>query len=109
MIITSTGYLWLFVSIILEVLATSLLPKTNNFRRAGVTIGVLAIYFLCFFTLSKAMMELSVGLTYALWSGLGIVLINIVGVMIFRQKLDKYAILGIALIVTGCVTMGLFK
>lgn len=106
---TLAGFLWLFVAIVLEVLATSLLPRTNDFRRAGMTLGVIALYFFCFLSLSKAMVVLSIGLTYALWCGLGIVLISLVGRVIFRQKMDKYAMLGIALIVTGCVIMGIFK
>jgi len=107
--ITLAGSLWLSLAIVLEVLATSLLPKTNDFRRIGVTIGVMALYFLCFLALSKAMLALSIGLTYTLWCGLGIVLINLIGVTIFRQKMDKFAPLGMTLIVIGCVSMGIFK
>ncbi|WP_437888710.1 DMT family transporter [Phytobacter sp. V91] len=107
--ITLAGSLWLSLAIVLEVLATSLLPKTNDFRRIGVTIGVMVLYFLCFLALSKAMLALSVGLSYALWSGMGIVLINLIGVTVFRQKMDKYAMLGITLIVIGCVAMGIFQ
>lgn len=106
---TLAGLLWLFFAIVLEVVATSLLPKTNNFRRWGVTLGVLAIYVICFYALSKAIVVLSVGLSYALWCGLGIVVINLVGVIIFRNKVDKYSFLGIALIVAGCITMGIFQ
>ncbi|WP_158781865.1 multidrug efflux SMR transporter [Pantoea sp. BAV 3049] len=109
MSITLAGFLWLFLAIVLEVVATSLLPKTNDFRRVGMTLGVIVLYFFCFLSLSKAMVVLSIGLTYALWCGLGIVLISLVGVMIFRQKMDKYGMLGIALIVAGCVIMGLYK
>ncbi|EXU75862.1 DMT family transporter [Erwinia mallotivora] len=104
-----SGFAWLSVAIITEVIATSLLPKTNDFRRAGITLAVLTIYFLCFFSLSRAMTALSVGLTYALWSGLGIAMVNIAGMIFFRQKTGKYTLTGILLIVTGCITMGVFK
>lgn len=107
--IISPALLWLSVAIVLEVLATSLLPKTNNFRRIRVTLGVMALYFLCFYSLSKAMVMLTPGVTYALWCGLGIVLVNLVGLVIFRQKMGNYSLLGIALIVAGCITMGIFK
>ncbi|MEM6160345.1 SMR family transporter [Erwinia sp. P6884] len=105
----STGLLWLSVAIVLEVFATSLLPKTDGFRRLNVTLGVMAIYLLCFYSLSKAMVMLSPGMTYALWCGLGIVLVNLVGAIIFRQKAGKYTMLGIALIVAGCITMGIYQ
>lgn len=102
-------YAWLLLSIIFEVLATSLLPKTQNFRRVSITALVLTLYFLCFFTLSQAMMVLSVSLAYALWSGLGIVLINIVGVVYYRQKIDRWGFAGLLLIVSGCITMGVMQ
>lgn len=109
MLSTLTGLLWLFISIVLEVLATSLLPKTNSFRRWGVTLGVMVIYTCCFYALSKAMLVLSVGLAYALWSGLGIVMINLIGVIIYRNKIEQPAFVGISLIVAGCVIMGMFQ
>lgn len=105
---TLIGLLWLFIAISLEVLATSLLPKTDNFRRWGLTLFVMAIYAFCFYSLSKSIVVLTVGLSYALWSGLGIVLVSLVGAIIFRNKLDKFAVAGISLIVVGCITMGIF-
>ena len=109
MLSTLTGLLWLFIAIVLEVVATSLLPKTNSFRRWGVTLGVMAIYACCFYALSKAILVLSVGLAYALWCGLGIVIINLIGVVIYRNKIDQPAFVGISLIVAGCVIMGMFQ
>lgn len=109
MLSTLTGLLWLFIAIVLEVLATSLLPKTKNFRRWGVTLGVMAIYICCFFALSKAILVLSVGLAYALWCGLGVVMINLVGVVIYRNKIEQPAFVGISLIVAGCVIIGMFQ
>ncbi|WP_380182071.1 DMT family transporter [Kalamiella sp. sgz302252] len=105
---TLIGMLWLFVAILLEVLATSLLPKTNNFTRWRLALGVMIIYVVCFYALSKAIVLLSVGLAYALWAGLGIVIISLVGAIFFRHKLDKYSVIGIGLIVIGCITLGIF-
>ncbi|MCP1438187.1 small multidrug resistance pump [Erwinia persicina] len=105
---TLMGLLWLFIAILLEVLATSLLPKTDNFKRWGLTLGVMAIYGTCFYALSKAIVVLSVGLSYALWAGLGVVIISLVGVIFYRNKIDKYSVLGIGLIGIGCITMGIF-
>lgn len=104
--VTVIPYAWLLASIVFEVLATSLLPKTQNFRRLSITVLVLTLYFLCFFTLSQAMVALSVSLAYALWSGLGIVLINIVGVVYYRQKIDRWGFVGLLLIIFGCAVMG---
>lgn len=103
------GFFWLSVAVVTEVLATSLLPKTDGFRRWSITCGVIALYLICFISLSKAMLVLSIGLAYALWSGLGIVLVNIVGVVFFQQKAGKYTLAGITLIVTGCIFTGIFK
>jgi len=105
---TLIGLAWLACAILLEVLATSLLPATNNFKRWPLTAGVLALYGLCFYGLSKAIVLLSVGLSYALWAGLGIVVISLVGAIFFRHSLDKYSVVGIGFIVLGCLTMGIF-
>lgn len=106
---TLSGLLWLVVAISLQVLATSLLPKTNNFRRWKITLFVLTLYAFDIYALSKAMVVLTVGVTYALWAGLGIVLVSLVGAIIFRNRLDKFAIAGIALIISGCITVGIFS
>lgn len=103
------GFFWLSVAVVAEVLATSLLPKTDGFRRWSITCGVIIIYLICLVSLSKAMLALSIGLAYALWCGLGIVLVNIVGVMFFQQKTGKYTLAGITLIVIGCIFTGIFK
>ncbi|MFC0142254.1 DMT family transporter [Erwinia mallotivora] len=84
--VSLSAFAWLSVAIITEIIATSLLPETNDFRRAGITLAVLTIYFLFFFSLSRSMTVLSVGLTYALWSGLGIAMVNIAGMIFFGRK-----------------------
>jgi len=108
MLSTVFGMLWLFLAILLEVLATSLLPQTNNFKRWKLTLCVIIIYVVCFYALSKAIVLLSIGIAYALWAGLGIVIISLIGAIFFRHRLDKYSVTGIGLIVTGCITLGIF-
>lgn len=108
MLSTIFGMLWLFLAILLEVLATSLLPRTNNFKRWKLTLCVMIIYVVCFYALSKAIVLLSLGIAYALWAGLGIVIISLVGAIFLRHRLDKYSVVGIGLIVTGCITLGIF-
>ena len=102
-------YLLLFFAIVAEVIATSALKASEGFSRLVPTLIVLFGYSLAFYLLSLTLKHLSVGVAYAIWSGVGIVLISIVGVFLFKQKLDFPAILGMALIVTGVIVMRVFS
>lgn len=96
-------YLYLFIAILAEVIATSALNASNQFSRLWPSILTVSGYAVSFYCLSLTLKTLSVGIVYAIWSGLGIVLISIVGLVIFKQKLDFYAWLGIAFIIVGVV------
>jgi len=102
-------YLLLFFAIVAEVIATSALKASEGFSRLVPTLIVLLGYSLAFYLLSLTLKHLGVGVAYAIWSGVGIVLISIVGVFLFKQKLDFAAILGMALIVTGVIVMRVFS
>ncbi|TCP96246.1 small multidrug resistance pump [Cricetibacter osteomyelitidis] len=99
----------LALSIILEVCATSLLNASAGFTKLPQTVGALVIYTASFYLASKVMIELPVGIVYAVWSGMGIVLISAVGLLLFKQKLDIPAILGISLIIAGVLVINLFS
>lgn len=96
-------YLYLFIAILAEVIATSALNASNQFSRLWPSVLTVAGYGVAFYCLSLTLKTLSVGIVYAIWSGLGIVLISIVGLVVFKQKLDFYAWLGIAFIIAGVV------
>lgn len=102
-------YIALGIAIVLEVAGTSFLQASQQFTRPLPTI-VMAIFYLCaFYFLSLALRTIPVGIAYAIWSGLGIVLISVVGLIVFKQQLDLPAILGLSLIVIGVVVVNAFS
>jgi small multidrug resistance pump len=103
------GYWYLTIAIITEVLATSALKESQGFSRLVPSLAVVAGYGASFYFLSLVLQTIPIGVAYALWAGLGIVLITIVGAVVFGQKMDLAAILGIALIISGVVVLRLFS
>jgi len=102
-------WLLLAFSIAIEVCATSLLNASQGFSKMPQTFGALALYMVSFYFASKVMTVLPVGIVYAIWSGMGIVLISAVGLFFFKQKLDFAALLGISLIISGVLVINLFS
>jgi len=92
-----------------EVLGTTLLQQSQQFTRPWPALGMAVCYGVAFYLLSLALRQMPVGIAYAIWSGLGVVLISIIGVVLFRQKLDLPAILGLVMIVGGVVVINLFS
>ncbi|WJH40638.1 SMR family transporter [Aliirhizobium terrae] len=99
----------LFVAIALEVVGTTLLQQSQQFTRLLPTLGMALCYGLAFYFLSITLRVLPVGVAYAIWSGLGIVLISVVGLIVFRQTLDLAAIIGLGLIISGVVVVNIFS
>jgi small multidrug resistance pump len=102
-------YVWLFGAIISEVIATSALNASWGFHMLGPSLIVVSGYGLAFFWLSQALRSMSVGVAYAIWSGLGTVLIALAGKFLYKQGLDAAAIFGMTLIVAGVLVMNLFS
>lgn len=102
---------WLFLSIAIfaEVVATSALKSSEGFTKICPLIIVAIGYGIAFFFLSLTLKSIPVGIAYAIWSGVGITLISIIGYFIFKQKLDFPAILGIVLIVSGVIIINIFS
>jgi small multidrug resistance pump len=103
------NYAYLFAAIICEVIATSALKAAEGFTRLWPSVVVVVGYGLAFYCLSLTLRTIPVGIAYALWSGIGIVLIAAVGWVFYRQPLDWPAILGMALILTGILVINLFS
>lgn len=103
------NYLWLVAAILCEVFATSSLKASNGFTRLGPSIAVVAGYGAAFYFLSQTLKTIPVGVAYAIWSGVGTVLIALVGFVVYRQVLDKAALIGMTLIVIGVLVMNLFS
>lgn len=102
---------WLFlcVAIVAEVIATSALKTSDGFSKPLPTIVVVIGYSIAFYFLSLALRSIPVGVAYAIWSGLGVVLITAVSWIAFEQKLDAAAIIGMCLILSGVIVMNVFS
>jgi small multidrug resistance pump len=102
-------YLLLSISIFFEVTATSLMKKTNGFTNIPVTVAMLFCYSLSFYLISHVVNVLPVGIVYATWSALGIVLVSIVAYFLYQQALDLPAVIGIIFIIVGVILMNVFS
>lgn len=103
------AYLYLAIAIAAEVIATSALKASEGFTKSFPSTVVVIGFGIAFYCLSLVLKTIPIGIVYAIWSGLGIVLISIVGLILFGQKLDLPAIVGIALIISGVVVMNVFS
>lgn len=102
---------WIFlaVAILSEVIATSALKASEGFTRLAPSATVILGYLVSFYFLSLTLKVIPVGVAYAIWSGIGVVLVALAGWWVYGQKLDLAAILGLALILTGVVVINLFS
>mgnify|MGYP001391918242 CR=1 FL=1 len=103
------GYLYLFIAIVAEVIATSALKASEGFSKLIPSLIVVVGFGVAFYFLSLVLKTIPMGVAYAIWSGLGIVLISTAGLFLFGQKLDAAAIIGILLIISGVVVMNVFS
>ncbi len=103
------AYLYLAVAIIAEVVATSALKASEEFTKLVPSALVIIGYGVAFYCLTLVLRNIPVGIAYAIWAGLGIVLIAIVGAVLFRQIPDIPAVLGMTLIVSGVVVINVFS
>jgi small multidrug resistance pump len=102
-------WLILFIAILAEVIATSALKATSGFTKLLPSLIVVAGYGTSFYFLSLALKTIPLGITYAIWSGVGIALISVIGYFLYRQALDFPAIVGIALIGAGVLVINVFS
>ena len=93
--------IWLALAIISEVIATSLLKTTEGFTRFAPSLGVVLGYSAAFYCLSLALTEIPVGVAYAIWSGVGIILVCGIAWVVHGQRIDGLQAVGILLIVLG--------
>ena len=103
------GNIYLAVAIISEVIATSALKSSNGFTNLWPSVLVVVGYGVAFYMLSLVLETMNVGLAYAIWAGLGIVLVSIVGAVMYKQVPDLPAVLGMVLIVLGVVIINVFS
>jgi small multidrug resistance pump len=102
-------YVYLAISIIAEVIGTSALKASEGFTKLWPSVVVVVGYGVAFHFLSLTLKTIPIGVAYAIWAGAGISLVAIVGWVLFEQKLDAAAIIGMCLIITGVVVMQVFS
>lgn len=103
------GYLYLAIAIAAEVIATTSMKAIDGFSKPLPLLLVVGGYGIAFWMLTLVVRTIPVGIAYAIWAGLGIVLVSIAAMFIYQQKLDLPAILGMGLIVSGVVVIQLFS
>ena len=102
-------WFYLFIAIVSEVVATSALKAADGFTKLTPSIVVVVGYASAFFFLSIIVRTMPLGIAYAIWSGVGVSLVTIAGWIIYGQKLDLAALIGIGLIVAGVVVLNAFS
>ncbi len=103
------SYLALGIAIVSEVIATTALKSSDSFTRLVPSLIAITGYSIALYLLTVAMKGISTGVAYAIWSGLGIVLISIAAFIFHQQKIDLAGMLGMALIIAGVVVLKLFS
>ena len=102
-------WVYLFLAILSEVVATASLKSTEGFTKPIPTIIVLIGYIAAFYFLSLTLDTISIGVAYAIWSGVGVATITVVSFFLYDQKIDLAGILGIGLIIAGVIVLRLFS
>ncbi|MEI6270577.1 MAG: multidrug efflux SMR transporter [Methylococcaceae bacterium] len=102
-------WIYLAIAIVSEVIATSALKTTEGFTRWAPSLLVVIGYAASFYFLSLTLRTLPLGVAYAIWSGVGIALLALIGWIIYHQSLNSTAIIGISLIIAGVIVLMLFS
>ncbi len=103
------AYLYLAIAILAEVIGTSALKASKEFTNLLPSLVVVVGYGIAFYFMSLALRTIPIGVTYAIWSGIGIVLIAIAGIFIYKEIPDLPAIIGMGLIILGVVVIHVFS
>jgi small multidrug resistance pump len=102
-------YVYLALAIVAEVVATTALKASRSFTQVTPSIVVVVGYAFAFFFLARCVQHINIGVVYAIWSGVGIVLITLLGFVLYREKLDLAGVVGMALILAGVVVLNLYS
>ncbi|MBB6307988.1 DMT family transporter [Xanthobacter tagetidis] len=103
------SYAYLFIAIVAEVVATSALKSAEGFTRLWPSVIVTLGYGTAFYFLSLTLRDIPVGISYAIWSGVGIVLVAGFAWVYYRQALDLAGMIGLGLIIAGVIVVNLFS
>ena len=102
-------YLYLAIAIVAEVLGTTALKASEQFTRPVPTLVVVVGYGVAFYMLTLVLRTMPVGIAYAIWAGVGVLLVALAGAVIYREVPDLPAVIGMTLIVAGVVVINLFS
>mgnify|MGYP000728206169 FL=1 len=102
-------WVYLISAIVSEVIATSALKASTGFSKPLPSVVVVVGYLVSFYFLSLTLKTIPVGIAYAIWSGVGVVLISVVAWLLYGQKLDLPALIGMGLIISGVMVINLFS
>ena len=103
------AYSLLGLAIISEVTGSTFLVKSEGFTKLWPSLAVVVLFSIAFYLLSQVIKVIPLGIAYAIWAGVGIVLTALIGYFVFLQRLDPAAMIGIGLIVSGVVVINLFS
>ncbi|MFZ4863294.1 DMT family transporter [Sphingobacterium sp. Mn56C] len=103
------GSLYLLLAIAFEIVGTTFLKKSEEFSKLWPSVITIGGYLCAFYFLSLTLRTIPVGVAYAIWSGVGIVLITLIGIFLFKQTPDLPAVLGLILIIAGVLVINLFS
>ncbi|CAI1937746.1 Methyl viologen resistance protein C [Serratia proteamaculans] len=101
--------MYLTMAIVAEVIATTMLKASEGFTRLWPSLVVVIGYAVAFWGLSMVVKTMPLGIVYAIWSGMGIVLVSIAAVFVYQQKLDLPAVFGMGLIIAGVLVINLLS
>lgn len=102
-------WLYLAIAIIGEIIGTTALKASDGFTRLGPSLLVVLGYGIAFFLLAQVLRSIPLGITYAIWSGVGVAAVTLIGWVMYGQRLDLPALLGIGLIVAGVVVLNIWS
>lgn len=102
-------WVYLITAIVSEVIATSALKASTGFTKPLPSVVVVIGYLVSFYFLSLRLKTIPVGIAYAIWSGVGVVLISVVAWLLYGQRLDLPALIGMGLIISGVMVINLFS
>lgn len=103
------GYVYLSIAIVAEVIATTFLKESQGFTKFWPSVVTAAGYGVAFYCLAQTLNTIPTGIAYAIWSGVGIILIAAIAWVFQGQRLDAPAIIGMGLIIAGCIVMNVFS
>lgn len=102
-------YILLTFAIGMEILATTLLKFSEGFTKICPTVGCALAYLLCYTAFSKAVTKMNLGIAYATWCGVGILITTLISVLVFREKITTPTMIGCVLVAVGCVILNMTK